>query len=50
MKNINYLELDNNIFGDSFNENGFIYILHYPNAQNVTVSYGLIRNFDNNDC
>ena len=32
MKNINYLELDNNILGDSLKENESIYILHYPNA------------------
>ena len=41
MKNINYLELDDNLF----NENSFkgyksIYILHYLNEQNASVSYG----------
>ena len=41
MKNINYLELDDNLF----NENSLkgyesIYILHYLNEQNASVSYG----------
>ena len=48
MKNINYLELDNNIFGDRFNENESIYILHYPNAQNAIVSYGRFLIYDEN--
>ena len=41
MKNINYLELDDNLFNkNSLKEYESIYILHYPNAQNASVSYG----------
>ena len=41
MKNINYLELDNNLFNKkSLKGYESIYILHYPNAQNASVSYG----------
>ena len=40
MKNINYLELDNNIFGGSLKGYESIYILHYSNSQNAAVSYG----------
>ena len=40
MKNINYLELDNNIFGESLKGYKSIYILHYSNSQNAAVSYG----------
>ena len=41
MKNINYLELDDNLFNES-SLKGYesIYILHYPNEQNASVSYG----------
>ena len=42
MKNINYLEIDDNIFGQNLQGNESIYILHYPNAQNATVSYGKV--------
>ena len=40
MNNINYLELDDNLFNEN-SKNGYesIYILHYPNAQNAAVSY-----------
>ena len=39
----NYLEIDDNIYNDnseSFYKNESIYILHYPNGGNVSVSYG----------
>ena len=41
MKNINYLELDDNLFNES-SLKGYksIYILHYLNGQNASVSYG----------
>ena len=32
MENINYLELEDNIFGDSLKGYELIYILHYPNS------------------
>ena len=50
MNNINYLELDDNIFGDSLqgNESNSIYILHYHNSQNVAVSYGKVLVYDEN--
>ena len=41
MKNINYLELDDNLFNkNSLKEYKSIYILHYLNGQNASVSYG----------
>ena len=41
MKNINYLELDDNLFNEnSLKEYESIYILHYLNEQNASVSYG----------
>ena len=40
MKNINYLEFDDNLFGDSLKGYDSIYILHYPNTKNAAVSYG----------
>ena len=41
MKNINYLELDDNLFNkNSLKEYESIYILHYLNGQNASVSYG----------
>ena len=41
MKNINYLELDDNLFNkDSLKGYESIYILHYLNSQNASVSYG----------
>ena len=41
MKNINYLELDDNLFNEnSIKEYESIYILHYLNGQNASVSYG----------
>ena len=39
----NYLELDNNLFNansEYLYENKSIYILHYPNGENISVSYG----------
>ena len=48
----NFLELDDNLFKKEtkvFFEEISIYIIQYQNVSNVTVSYGLIRNFDNND-
>ena len=41
MKNIKYLELDENLFNkNELKEYNSIYILHYPNTQNAAVSYG----------
>ena len=47
MKNINYLELDENLLHIN-SKKGYesIYILHYPNAQNASVSYGNGITFD----
>ena len=42
----NYLELDNNIFDDNSNVlyyNNTIYLLHYPNDKQASVSYGLLQ-------
>ena len=41
MKNIKYLEFDDNLFNKN-SEKGYnsIYILHYPNSQKSSVSYG----------
>ena len=39
----NYLELDNNLFNansEYLYENKSIYILHYPNGENISVSFG----------
>lgn len=49
----NYLELDPNIFNENSEisyENSSIYILHYPNYDKVSVSYGfgLIKDDNNN--
>ena len=49
MKNINYLELDDNLFNKNSlkgYEYNSIYILHYPNSQDVPVSYGNGITFD----
>ena len=49
MKNINYLELDDNLFNKNSlkgYESNSIYILHYPNSQDVPVSYGNGITFD----
>ena len=46
---INYLELDDNLFQDNSEINyinGSIYVLHYLNGKNASVSYGLINNID----
>ena len=49
MKNINYLELDDNLFNkDSLKEYESIYILHYLNGQNASVSYGKDIIYDSN--
>ena len=43
--NVNYLELDDNIFKDNsefYYENNSIYILHYQNMDKALVSYGII--------
>ena len=49
MKNINYLELDENLFiKNSLKGYKSIYILHYPNSQNAGVSYGNGITFDEN--
>ena len=48
MKNINYLEFDDNLFDDSLKGYDSIYILHYPNIQNVAVSYGKVLVYDEN--
>ena len=43
MKNINYLELDDNLLNkNSLKGYESIYILHYPNEQNASVSYGKV--------
>ena len=49
IKNINYFELDENLFNKN-STNGYesIYILHYPNAQNAAVSYGNGITYDPN--
>ena len=41
MNQFNYLELDENLFNKN-SKKGYesVYILHYPNAQNASVSYG----------
>ena len=49
IKNINYFELDENLFNkNSINGYESIYILHYPNAQNAAVSYGNGITYDPN--
>ena len=48
MKNINYLEFDDNIFCDSLKGYESLYILHYPNDQNAAVSYGKVLVYDEN--
>ena len=49
MKNVNYLELDENLFiKNSLKGYKSIYILHYPNSQNAAVSYGNGITFDEN--
>ena len=49
MKNVNYLELDENLFiKNSLKGYKSIYILHYPNSQNAAVSYGNCITFDEN--
>ena len=41
MKNIEYLELDDKLFNkNSIKGYDSIYILHYPNSKNASVSYG----------
>ena len=47
-KNINYLEFDDDIFGDSLKGYESIYILNYPNIQNAVVSYGKVLVNDEN--
>ena len=50
MKNINYLELDDNLFNKNSlkgYESNSIYILHYPNSQDASVSYGNGITLDN---
>ena len=49
MKNVNYLELDENLFiKNSLKGYKSIYILHYPNSQNAGVSYGNGIAYDEN--
>ena len=49
MKNINYLELDDNLLNkSSLKEYESIYILHYLNGQNASVSYGKDIIYDSN--
>ena len=48
----NYLELDDNLFQKETNiffEEKSVYIIQYQNGKNATVSYGLIKNIDNNN-
>ena len=47
--NINYfIELDDNIYFDTIYEKESIYLLHYLNNAIPSVSYGIIKNIDNN--
>ena len=48
MENVNYLELDENLFNKN-SKKGYesIYILHYPNSQDASVSYGNGITLDN---
>ena len=48
--NVNYLQLDDNIFKDNsefYYENNSIYVLHYPNMSKASVSYGIIKQMMN---
>ena len=47
--NINYfIELDDDIYRDTIYEKESIYLLHYLNNTTPSVSYGIIKNVDNN--
>jgi hypothetical protein len=47
--NINYfIELDNDIYRDTIYEKESIYVLNYLNNTTPSVSYGIIKNIDNN--
>ena len=48
--NVNYLKLDEKIFEDNsefYYENKSIYILHYPNQDIASVSYGITKKIEN---
>ena len=48
--NADYLKLDEKIFEDNsefYYENKSIYLLHYPNQDKASVSYGIIKKIDN---
>jgi V8-like Glu-specific endopeptidase len=50
--NVNYLELDEKIFEDNselYYENKSIYILHYPNQDKSSVSYGITKKIENGE-
>ena len=45
----NFLELDDNLFRDKENtlyKQKTIYVLQYPNGKNASVSYGILRSFN----
>jgi hypothetical protein len=49
--NVNYLELDDNIFKNSsefYYEKSSIYVLQYPNMNKASVSYGILKKIENN--
>ena len=50
--NAKYLKLDEKIFEDNsefYYENKSIYILHYPNQDKASVSYGIIKKIENDN-
>ena len=50
--NVNYLKLDEKIFEDNsefYYENKSIYLLHYPNQDKASVSYGITKKIDNDN-
>ena len=48
IKFINYLELNDILFGESLKGYNSIYIPHYANTQNAAVSYGICITYDTN--
>ena len=50
--NVDYLKLDEKIFEDNsefYYGNKSIYLLHYPNQDKASVSYGIIKKIDNDN-
>ena len=48
--NVNYLELDNNIFKNNsefYYEKSSLYVLQYPNMNKASVSYGILKIIEN---